>query len=46
MVFGGMTCIILGIPYKGGERVCKGWTDCLKSETGDFNKKLSENSDI
>jgi len=34
MVVGGMTWIILGIPYKGGGSVCKGWADCLRSGIG------------
>jgi len=46
MVVGGLNCIILGIPDKGGGRVSRGWIDCVKGEIGDFNQKLSENSDI
>jgi hypothetical protein len=46
MVVGGLTRIVLGIADGGGGGVCKGWADCLKGEIGDFNKKLSENSDI
>ena len=46
VVVGGMTCIILGIPDKDRERLFKGWPDCSKGKIGDFNQKLSENSDI